>query len=317
MSGIDDLAPDQRAVLQLLLKQGKAYVELAALLRIEPDTVRERAVAALDELGPREGVQLAPERRAEIADYLLGQQSASERQKTREMLEGSASGRAWARVVAGELRPIAGEALPEIPAEGAEVDEAFGALKARQDRKAEVESKSRLGGAILLAAVIVVAVALFIIIRNGGNDNNDSGTAGNSTPTTTTGTSTTAQPSIDKQVNLKPRTGSPSKALGVLLFLSQGSTKLLAVRAENLRPTTTHRFYAVWLTGDNVAPKPLGFAPAVPASGQNKGKLAFLNPIPSGANGYNRFVITVESQKSPKKPGTTVLQGPWAVPGNG
>src|SRR5206468_3645162 len=188
MSGIDDLAPDQRAVLQLLLKQGKAYVELAALLRIEPDAVRERAVAALDELGPRDGVQLAPERRGEIADYLLGQQSASERQKTRELLEGSAAGRAWARVVAGELRPTTG-----------------------------------------------------------------------------------AQAKVDKQINLKPRTGSPSKALGVLLFISQGTTKLIAVRAQGLRPTTTHRFYAVWLTGDNVAPKPLGFAPAVPASGQNKG----------------------------------------------
>src|SRR3954453_8125523 len=236
MSGIDDLAPDQRAVLQLLLKQGKAYVELAALLRIEPSAVRERAVSALDELGPRDGVQLAPERRAEVADYLLGPQSASERQKTRELLEGSASGRAWARVVAGELRPIAGDALPEIPAEGAEVDEAFGALQARKERKAEVEGKSRVGGAILLVGVIAVAVALFIIIRSGGNDNNDRGTASKSTPASTTGTSKAAQPSIDKQVNLKPRTGSPSKALGVLLFLSQGSTKLLAVRAENLRP---------------------------------------------------------------------------------
>src|SRR3954453_16761381 len=316
MSGIDDLAPDQRAVLQLLLKQSKAYVELAALLRIEPDAVRERAVSALDGLGPREGVQLAPERRGEIADYLLGQQSASERQNTREMLEGSAAGRAWARVVAGELRPIAGDALPEIPAEGAEVDEAFGALQARQERKAEVEHKSRLGGALLLGAAVIVAVALILIIRSGGDHNNDNGTANTSTPKTST-TSTNAQPSVDKQINLKPRTGSPSKALGVLLFISQGDTKLLAVRAQGLRPTTQHRFYAVWLTGDNVAAKALGFAPAVPATGANKGKLAFLNPIPSGTNGYNRFVITVESQKSPKKPGTTVLQGPWTVPGNG
>src|SRR3954465_1576245 len=126
MSGIDDLAPDQRAVLQLLLKQGKAYIELAALLRIEPDAVRDRAITALNELGPREGVQLAPERRAEIGDYLLGQQSASERQATREFLESSGAGRAWARTVAGELRPLAGEALPEIPAEGAEAEEAFG-----------------------------------------------------------------------------------------------------------------------------------------------------------------------------------------------
>src|SRR5437763_4373103 len=203
MSGIDDLAPDQRAVLQLLLKQGKAYVELAALLRIEPDAVRERAVTALDELGPRDGVQLAPERRAEIADYLLGQQSASERQQTREMLEGSASGRAWARVVAGELRPVAGDALPEIPAEGAEVDEAFGALQARQERKAEVERKSRIGGLALILGAVIVAVVLILVIR-GGSDNNDNGTASNSTPKTGTATSTNAQPSIDKQVNLKP-----------------------------------------------------------------------------------------------------------------
>jgi hypothetical protein len=315
MSGIDDLAPDQRAVLQLLLKQGKAYVELAALLRIEPEAVRDRAAAALDDLGPRDGVQLAAERRAEIADYLLGQQSASERQKTREFLEGSAAGRAWARVVAGELRPLAGDALPEIPAEGAEVDEAFGALKAREDRKAEVQQKSRLGGLILIVGAVIVAVALIIVIRSGGDDNG--GSASNPTPKTGTQASTNAQPSIDKQVNLKPRTGSPSKALGVLLFLSQGSTRLLAVRAENLRPTTNNRFYAVWLTGDNVAPKPLGFAPAVPAEGKNAGKLAFLNPIPDNTKGYNRFVISVESQRSPKKPGTTVLQGPWAAPGTG
>src|SRR3954462_4369158 len=174
MSGIDDLAPDQRAVLQLLLKQGKAYVELAALLRIEPDAVRERAVSALDGLGPREGVQLAPERRGEIAAYLLGQQSASERQSTREFLEGSAAGRAWARVVAGELRPLAGDALPDIPSEREEVEEAFDALRARPARRAEGQRWAKVGGAVLLVGAVVVAIALILIIRGGGNDNNDS-----------------------------------------------------------------------------------------------------------------------------------------------
>jgi hypothetical protein len=313
MSGIDDLAPDQRAVLQLLLKQGKAYVELAALLRIAPDAVRERAVSALDALGPREGVQLAPERRAEIADYLLGQQSASERQSTREFLEGSAAGRAWARVVAGELRPLAGDALPDIPAEGAEVEEAFGALQARTARRAEVERKSRVGGAILLAGAVVIAVALIFIIRSGGNDDNGPARS-KATPTTTQSTTAAGQPKVDRQVNLKPRSGSPSGSVGVLFFLSQGDTKLIAVRAQGLRPTTSHRFYAVWLTGDNVAPRPLGFAPAVPATGKNKGQLGFVNPVPSNVKGYNRFVVSVESQRSPKKPGTTVLQGPWSVP---
>ena len=313
MSRIDDLAPDQRAVLQLLLRQGKSYVELGDMLRLDPDAVRQRAVAALDRLGPETGSEPADDERAEIADYLLGQQSASERATTREFLEGSAAGRAWARVVAGELRPLAGDGLPDIPAEGTEVDEAFGALQARDARRAEVDRKSRLGGAILILGAVVVAVALILVIRGGGDDNGG-GTKSNTTPTNT---STTAggQPKVDGQANLKPRSGSPSKALGVLLFISQNKTRLIAVRAQNLRPTTAHRFYAVWLTGDNVPPRPLGFAPAVPATGSNAGKLAFLNPVPSNTNGYNRFVVSVESQRSPKKPGTTVLQGPWSVPG--
>src|SRR4051794_8005830 len=171
MTPIDDLAPDQRAVLQLLLKQGKAYTELATLLRISPDAVRDRAVTALEAMGPRDGAPLAAERRAEIADYLLGQQSASERQATREFLEGSAAGRAWARVVSGELKPVAGEALPDIPAEQAEVDEAFGALQARETRRAEVQRSSRLGGVIIILGAIIVGVALIFVIRGGGDDN--------------------------------------------------------------------------------------------------------------------------------------------------
>src|SRR5438094_2175034 len=172
MSGIDNLAPDQRAVLQLLLMQGKAYVELASLLRIAPEAVRDRAVAALEELGPRDGVALAAERRAEVADYLLAQQSASERAATREFLEGSAAGRAWARVVAGELRPLAGDALPDVPAEGAEVEEAFDALQARETRRAEVQRSSRVGGVIVIVGAVIVVVALILIIRGGG-DNGD------------------------------------------------------------------------------------------------------------------------------------------------
>src|SRR3982751_2400466 len=109
MSPVDELAPDQRAVLQLLLKQGKAYVELATLLRISPDAVRERAVTALEALGPRDGAPLAAERRAEIADYLLGQQSASERQATGDFVGGAGGARAWARVVSGELKPLGGD----------------------------------------------------------------------------------------------------------------------------------------------------------------------------------------------------------------
>jgi hypothetical protein len=310
MTPIDDLAPDQRAVLQLLLKQGKAYTELATLLRISPDAVRDRAVTALEAMGPRDGAPLAAERRAEISDYLLGQQSASERQATREFLEGSAAGRAWARVVSGELKPLAGDALPDIPAEREEVEEAFDALDARTARRAEVQRSSKVGGAVLLVGAVIVAVALILIIRNGGDDNSSSSTSSQASTTTTAKTQTQAagQPQIVKQVNLKP--GAGGKAAGVLFILRQNKQLAFAVRAQSIPPTTRSRFYAVWLTGANQQPRPLGFAPAVAGKGKSRGRLEFANAFPSGADKYDTFLITRESTSSPKQPGLTVLSGP-------
>jgi hypothetical protein len=118
VSQIDNLPPDQRAVLSLLLRQGKSYGEVAGKLHIDEVAVRERAHAALASLGPRTISGLTPERREAIGDYLLGQQNGTDLDATRRYLEGSAAGRGWARVVSGEMRPLATETLPEIPAEG-------------------------------------------------------------------------------------------------------------------------------------------------------------------------------------------------------
>jgi hypothetical protein len=311
MTPIDDLAPDQRAVLQLLLKQGKAYTELATLLRISPDAVRDRAVSALDALGPRDGAPLPAERRGEIADYLLGQQSASERQATREFLEGSAAGRAWARVVSGELRPLAGDALPEIPSEREEVEEAFDALEARTARRAEVQRSSKVGGAVLLVGAVIVAVALVLIIRSGGNDNSGATSSQQASATTPrTQTQATGQPQIVKQINLTPAQGSGGKAAGVLFILRQNNQLAFAVRAQAIPPTSRRRFYAVWLTDGGQQPRPLGFAPAVTSKGKQSGRLEFANAFPSGAQQYKTFLITRESSSSPKQPGPVVLSGP-------
>ncbi len=50
MSRLDDLPPDQRAVLLLLVRQGKSHTEIADMLGIPQHTVRDRARAALDAL---------------------------------------------------------------------------------------------------------------------------------------------------------------------------------------------------------------------------------------------------------------------------
>jgi hypothetical protein len=121
MTGLDALPADQKAVLQLLRRQGKAYDELSGLLGVEADAVRSRAYDALDALAGGAG-ELNTERRQQVGDWLLGQQGPDEAGATRSFVEGSVAGRAWARTVAAELAPIAGDRLPEIPADSAAPD---------------------------------------------------------------------------------------------------------------------------------------------------------------------------------------------------
>lgn len=117
MASVDNLPGDQRAVLQLVIGRGRSYDQIAGMLSMNPASVRERAHAAIDALGPQTDV--SPESRALIADYLLRQLSGPEEAlRAIDLLEGSAAERAWARVVASELSPLGGGALPEIPAEG-------------------------------------------------------------------------------------------------------------------------------------------------------------------------------------------------------
>ncbi len=115
MSAVDSLPGDQRAVLQLVLGRGRSYDEIARLLSIDPAGVRERALAALDALGPQTKADDAS--RAQIADYLLGQLPEAELDEVRDRLAREAADRAWARVVSSELAPLAAGPLPEIPLE--------------------------------------------------------------------------------------------------------------------------------------------------------------------------------------------------------
>jgi hypothetical protein len=116
MSGLETLPPDQRAVLHLILQQGRGYADLAGMLKIDAGAVRERAHAGLDALGGPSGDGLAPEQRARIADYLLGQQDVAERLVTFAELGDAADACRWAQHVRERLAPLAQEALPEVPA---------------------------------------------------------------------------------------------------------------------------------------------------------------------------------------------------------
>lgn len=279
MSRLDELPADQKATLQLLLKQGKSYGELATLLRLEPGAVRERALNALDALGPDAADGLTPQRQDELSDYLLGQQTASARAATRTFLEGSAAGRAWARVVSTQLRPLAGDALPEIPAEAAEVEEAFGALSARHEARERQEQSSKVGGVLLLlgAAAIVAVLVVLVVSRLGGDD--DTETSADDSPTATqadtgTGTGTTADPNGGIELQI-PMSSTKSDALAAGFVLKQGSGRVLGINGQNFPATDGKSFnYAVWLYSSPSKAVRLGFVgTGVAATGADKGRL--------------------------------------------
>ena len=304
MTQIDALPPDQRAVLSLLLRQDKSYEEVARLLRMEPDAVRARAIAAVDELGPSE-LDLDDDRRGEIADYLLRQQPASERAATRRYLKESAAGRAWARPVASELRLMAGGRLPDVPAEDTEVEEAFEALSQRSAAREEQRRTSRRGGFILLAAVAaIVAAAIILIVNSGGSSNKDNATVSSPTTASTAATGATgASPHIDAQINLSP-VSPGSKALAVATVISQGNQRAFALQAQGLEPTSGFA-YAVWLYNTPNDALALGFAPAVKADG----RMQAVGALPANAAHYQQMILTRETTARPTKPGTIVLTG--------
>jgi hypothetical protein len=309
VSRIDELKPDQRAALQLLLKQGRSYEDIASLLHIDPSAVQHRARGALDALGP-EGVEgLSMSEQDEIADYLLGQQSASERAQTRDLLEESAAGRAWARIVAGELREIAPDALPEIPADKAEVDEAFGALQARTEHRERTERSSKVGGAILLGAIALLVAGVLALVLSGDDDDGGETQANTQTSTQTT---TAGQPTIEQQINLAPPEGAGGDAAGVAQVASQGGERAVALVAQGLQAANNKRFYALWLYTDQSKFKFLGFPNPQP---NKDGRIETGFALPGDSNEYAGIVLTRESVRKPEQPGTIVLRGDFEQSG--
>jgi hypothetical protein len=304
--------------------------------------VRARALAAFDAIGPETGI--SPESRALVTDYLLGQLPERVAEQTRERLAESPYDRAWARVVASELEPLAAKPLPEIP-DGSRArsaptasspDEAPASKtrspatgtprsESRERRRAPRLSdrpSSRRGGAIMLGvgAVVVVAVVVVLVavLSNGKSSGNHSSTAASNPSTsahTTTAASTTgttgttgtkSQAQIVAQVNLNPPSGTGSSK-GVGLVVKDGSAYGLIIEAQNVAPNS-HNAYAVWLYNSSADTLRLGFVN--PAVGKT-GKLQVGTGLPTNAGHYKELLLTLETQSNPKTPGQVVLEGPF------
>jgi hypothetical protein len=329
MSSIEGLPPDQRAVLELVLRRGRTYDEIAALLSIDRAGVRERALAALDSLGPQTGVPA--ERRALITDYLLGALPTRVSDDVREHLGDSPSERAWARVVASELGSITSDPLPEIPVEStsrAEAPEAAAEPEPepaprrprprreppqRRPKPPREPGSSRTGGAVLLAAgaAVVIAVVLVLVLSGGGSKKHTAAATGSSTSTSgqqSTPKTSTAATKVVAQINLKPPTGG-TKPVGIAEVLQEKGKTGIAIVAQGLTPNTKKPpdAYAVWLYNSPTDSRILGFVS--PSVGSN-GRLQTAGGLPTNASHFQKLLVTRESQSNPKAPGTIVLEGP-------
>jgi Anti-sigma-K factor rskA/Sigma-70, region 4 len=343
MSPLEPLAPDQRAVVALVLQQGRSYDEIAALLGIPVDAVRARARAGLAALAPMNG--LPDEITAPLADYLLGQQPDADADATRGLLAESAPARAWASDVAGRLSDVAKAPLPEIPhgerprpgadeapsaedaarpADSSGADEAsFGAETARAAdnasppgprprpvREADAPPPaSRLGGVLLIAGVIaVVGAVLFFVLR--GGDEEEPASSGTGTAAATATPTPTATPQVADEIALRPASG--GRARGTMTVYLQNDQLLFALQGERLPPSGQNDAYAVWFTGPGDKARRLGFTNPV----GDDGKLGIQGPsqkdvesFPKMYATYENVVVSQESDENAKRPTRVVMTG--------
>jgi hypothetical protein len=320
MSRLDALPADQKSVLQLLLRQGKGYDDLSGLLRLDADEVRSRAYDALDTLGPGAG-GLDAERRHEIADWLLGQRDPEEAAATRAFVDGSTAGRVWAHGVARELEPLAGDRLPQLPAESAfaaapataeeaekaeEADEADDAPTPFAPAATAGPRVSRRGGALLIGGALaaIAAAVVLVIVLGGGDDNKPASTATQAANTT----STQAQPKVRAQVNLTPPKGAPvKKAVAIVQFVDLNGQEAINAATQGL-PNSKKVVYGLWFYNGKSQAKLIGGFDQT----DNKGHLVLQGQLPKGVDisSYKDLVITREKPSTnPTSPGTIYLRG--------
>ena len=340
MSRLDELPPDQRAALQLLLRQHKSYAEVAALLGIEERAVHDRAHAALAMLAPRRARELAAEQRLEIGDYLLRAQPVAERLRTRALLSSSEPARAWAGELAAQLAPIAAAGLPEIPsagapaagappapAPGAREPQRGGDLRSSAPappaaagagpgartpaggtpasagafRPAGLPRSSRTAGAVLLALLAAAVIVAVVLLTGGGSG------AKKTSKDKTTAQSSASEPKLDNEIPLLPPDPHASKSIGVVDVVTRESQRYLLIEARNLAPAKGF-YYAIWLYNS-----PTSSLPVTETSSVTNHALGGLSKLPDNAGAYHEILLTRETNPRPTHPGKVVLRGAFSL----
>jgi anti-sigma-K factor RskA len=136
---LDQLAAEQRAIIELVVQRGRSYGDLAGMLAIPEPRVRQLAREALIELAPVSAKRVDADRRGQLADYVLGQQSSAEAIATQTHLRRSEAGRAWTSSLVDSLAGLYPDGPPEIPDGAVDVEEPPPRRERERDRRRERE----------------------------------------------------------------------------------------------------------------------------------------------------------------------------------
>jgi hypothetical protein len=210
MPRLDDLPPDLRATLSLLVDRGKSYAQVAELLGISESAVRDRAHAALDALAGVSEASSPP----------------------------SASPSDAAPAPPATRGPSA-ESVPPPPPSPRRPGASGGSSR---------PPVSRRGGALLLAGIVVIVVVVVLLTSGGGGSPTHTGTSastGTSTASASKSSASKKTPSVTNQIELTPPESS-SKAVGIVEILAEGTKRAFYLAAEHLPPSNGSS-YVIWL----------------------------------------------------------------------
>jgi hypothetical protein len=288
MPRLDDLPPDLRATLSLLVDRGKSYAQVAELLGIPEQAVRDRAHAALDKLAGAPG---------ETPPAHTG-------------LSGSATG---PRTGSGASSPARGPGAGGADASSRSASGFSGAATGLP--------VSRRGGALLLGGIVIVVIVAVVLLSSGGGSSGTStgtgtgasttaSTGAHTTSTSTSGTksssTTGSKASVTNQITLTPPEPS-SKSIGIAEILAEGTQHAIYVAAEHIPPTHGF-FYVLWLYNSPSSAQAIGKTTVNSTARMQAGAL-----LPANAGDYHQLLLTRETAERPSQPGPTVLSGAFSL----
>ncbi len=305
-------------MLRLLAQREQGYEDIAALMGISVEQVRERVKDALDQLKD-EGTP---------AEELRAAGPVAETGPSSSQAAGEDPIAAPPAAGATPAEPPPPPAAPEVPEPAAKAQELPQARESAPASKGQASlpkislpesTGARAAIAAGVAALVVLVVVL--IVGGGGGDGSDT-TVSSSAPSGAEGEPTSGN--VKEVTKAVLSSVGESEGTGVAIFGRVKNSLALQVEAEGLEPTGNGRSYAIWL-----AQSPQKMLPLASTAVGKDGRIGTQFAVPTEVLGYlanetfDRIVITetddatlkaslkkaTSEKKAPAYTGTEVLQG--------